>query len=382
MSDTDLYNTLGIDKNASTDDIRKAFKKAAIANHPDKNPGDKEKEELFKKASTAYEVLSNPEKKQLYDNFGVIDGQSQPNNQNDINDILKNVFGGMGMSGQMPGGFQFSFQQGGNSPEDIFGSLFGGNRRHQQPQNDLLDIEVDICDLYYGKTKKVEFELLELCSKCEGSGASDPNQIIKCITCKGQGCVMHQLGPFIQKTSCPSCSGNGTCIKKACSSCQGKKTVYNKKLFELKLPKGVPNDHTVTMSKKGSYDVNTKQVKDIIFKFKHKIEKPYELDDNMNVIYNINITIEELLSGFSKKIKLYNEDTTVGSNKYFNPNNVMIIKEKGLFNMKKNKQSDLHLKFSIDFIDSDKLVKYKEVFHKIFKIKENDENIEFNLNDY
>jgi molecular chaperone DnaJ len=365
----DLYNILGISKDASTDEIKKAYKKLAVANHPDKNPNDKEKEEIFKKISSAYDVLSTPEKKEMYDRFGVLDGQ--PNNNNNMGDMFKNMFGG--------GGFSFAFQQGGGIPEDIFSNIFSGHQR--QTPVDIIDVDVDICDLYYGKTKKVEFELLELCSKCEGSGASDPSQIIKCMTCKGQGAVMHQLGPFVHKTACPSCGGNGVCIKKPCNTCHGKKTIFNKKIFELKLPKGVPNDHTVTMAKKGSYDINTQQIKDMIFRFKHKIQDPYEIDDQMNVIYKLSITIEELLSGFTRKIKLYNEELSIGSNKYFNPNNPITIKDKGLYNMKKNKQSDLLLKINIEFIESDKLVKYKEVFHKIFKKTNEDEVLDFNLNE-
>lgn len=370
----DLYGILGVSKNSTPDEIKKAFKKLAIANHPDKNPDDKEKEETFKKVSTAYDILSNPDKKRIYDQTGSIDGNAAPP---DMSEILKNVFGGGGMPGmhgmpgmggmhEMPGGFSFSFSQGG----DMFSSMFGGMRQQQQPKQDLIDVTIDICDLYYGRTKKVEFEMLEACVKCDGSGASDPSQIMNCMTCKGQGVIMHQIGPFIQKTTCPSCAGNGSCIKKPCSACHGRKTSFNKKLFELKLPKTVPNNHTVTMNGKGSYDVSTKKTKDIVFRFKYNIQPPYSIDDHCNVLYNLNINIEELLGGFSKKITLYNEEITVSSNRYFNPNNPMVIKEKGLFESKTNKHADLHLKFTIDFIDSDKLVKYKDIFHKIFKKKD------------
>lgn len=361
----DLYATLGVSRDASPEEIKKAFKRQAITNHPDKNPGDKEKEEAFKKANTAYEILSNPQKKEMYDKFGVID-PSQGGPPPDISEILKEMFHG---GGGIPGAFSFSFSTDmGGPPEDLFGSFFGN--MHQRQKQDMIDIDVDICDLYYGKTKKAEFELLELCARCNGSGAHDPSCIVKCMTCKGAGHVMHQIGPFLQRSACPSCAGNGSCIKKACSGCNGKKAVYNKKVFELKLPKGVPNNHTVTMAGKGSYDLASKKTKDIVFRFKHKIDHPYELDDNMNVIYHVKIDIEELLGGFSKKIKLYNEELNVSSNRYFNPNHPMVIKEKGLYSIKKNKQADLHLKFAIEFIDSERLVKYKDIFHKIFRRKE------------
>ena len=383
----DPYNILNISKDASPDDIKKAFRKLAIENHPDKHQGCKDKEDKFKSINEAYSILSDPQKKQTYDQFGTLDPGMGGGAPHDINEMLKNMFGGgmpgMGGGGMhgMPGGFQFVYMDGGGGGghgmpsgfpgDDIFAQMFGGGGSHrkQNPNHncDLVKVSVDINDIYYGNNKRAEFELLELCSGCQGSGASDPNNIIKCMTCKGVGELIQQIGPFVNKIKCPSCTGSGSIIKKACHTCKGQKTVYVKKAFDLRLPKGIPNNHEVRMPGRGSYNPATKTNKDIVFKFKHDIQEPYQLDEHMNVTMKIGITIEELMAGFVKPLKIYNDDMTVTSDRYFNPLNPIVVKEKGIFNLIDNKTMDLYLKFDVEFIDSEKLSKYKDIFHKIFK---------------
>jgi len=394
----DLYDVLKVSKSASQEEIKKAFRKLAMENHPDKNNGNKDCETQFKKINEAYNVLADPEKKKQYDQFGIIDGQPGNGGQGvDLNDILKSMFGGMGgMSGMsgMPGGFSFVFSDGGGAggfPEGIFdgGFPFGdlhGNKKKKE--SDIIDILIDICDIHYGNNKRVEFDILEQCDKCNGSGAYDQNHIVTCISCNGQGNINQQIGPFfMQKVTCPSCMGKGSIIKKPCVNCKGEKTVYNKRLFELKIPKGIPNNHEIKMEKKGSFNPSTKQNKDMIFKFKYNIENPYSLDENSNVIYNIKITIDDLLAGFRKNIKLYKDDITIISNKYFNPNKNIIFKEKGLYNMKRQKTSDLIFKFNVEFTDSERLPKYNEVLQKVLKRQnianphENDSKTILNIHD-
>lgn len=388
MTTKDLYEILDIPRDASQEDIKKAFKKKAMVLHPDKNPNNPDAADNFKKVNEAYSILSDESKKRNYDQFGTTD-DSHGHGGVDINDILKNMFGGGGgmpnMHG-MPGGFSFSFGGGGPDlgggggiPEDIFdmfsGGGFPGMPRRRGLVPDIIDVHIDINDIYYGNTKKVEFELLEKCTGCDGTGAQDPSCIIKCITCKGEGKLHQQMGPFVQIIPCHSCSGNGTMIKnnKFCTKCVGKKTIYTKKIFDLKLPKGVPNNHEVKMDKKGSYDEKSKQNKDIIFRFRYNISQPYQLDDHMNVIYTFNITIEDLLSGFLKKLKIYKEDMVIRSDRYFNPTRNIVLKNQGIFNMKKNKNSDLILHFNVEFTDSERLTKYNDIMLKVFKKEPNPE---------
>jgi DnaJ-class molecular chaperone len=182
--------------------------------------------------------------------------------------------------------------------------------------------------------------------------------------------MMQQIGPFFtQKVVCGACGGTGSSIKnnKFCQKCNGEKTQYTKKVFEFKLPKGVPNGHEVKMEKKGSYDQKTKLIKDILFRFKYNIQEPYVLDDHMNVVCNIKLTIDELLGGFSKKIKMYKEDIILRSDRYFNPNKSIIIKGQGIHNSKKNKSTDFVFKFNVEFTDNERLSKYNDVLQKVLK---------------
>jgi molecular chaperone DnaJ len=195
----DPYNILNVSKDASPDDIKKAFRKLAIENHPDKHQGCKDKEDKFKSINEAYSILSDPQKRQTYDQFGTLDpgmGSGGGGATHDINEMLKNMFGGgmQGMGGGMPGGFQFVYMDGGGGGgggmpmggfpgDDIFAQMFGGGGHGHRKQNpnqncDLVKVNVDINDIYYGNNKRAEFELLELCSGCQGTGASDPNNII------------------------------------------------------------------------------------------------------------------------------------------------------------------------------------------------------------
>jgi molecular chaperone DnaJ len=382
---TELYNLLGIASTASQEDIKKAFRRKAVELHPDKHDGSKEKEEEFKKVNEAYMVLSDPDKRKKYDQFGVMDdaGGGMPP---DINDILKGMFGG-GMGGGP--GFSFVFMNGDEGPsmgppDDIFASMFGGmgmgmgGGRSQQRLVDVIEIPVEIADIYYGKTRKVEFEMLDQCGKCNGIGAADPSAVIKCLNCDGKGSITQQIGPFFAQTiKCNSCGGNGTTIKnnKICQGCKGQKTVYTKKAFELKIPKGIPNNHEIHMPEKGAFDERTKKNKDILFRFRYDIKAPYTIDNDGNVTYTLNIPFEDILTGFDRKITLYNDEYVLKSDKYFNPNNSHRIPGLGIPNIKRgNKHGDMIIKFVVEYSDSERLRKYNDVLRKILKKGKSEES--------
>jgi DnaJ-class molecular chaperone len=179
------------------------------------------------------------------------------------------------------------------------------------------------------------------------------------------------MGPFfIQNTRCHSCGGQGTSIKsnKVCTGCKGQKTHYTKKAFELKIPKGIPKNHELRMEEKGSYDERMKKNKDIVFRFRYDLKEPYEVDDECNVTYNLKISFEDVLGGFEKKVQIYNEEYTLRSEKYFNPNVPHIVPGMGLTSFKKtSKQGDLIIKFHVEFSESEKLKKYNDVLRKILK---------------
>ncbi len=355
------YNILGVPKNASTEDIKKAFKRKAMEYHPDKTQGDKEKEDTFKYINEAYSILSDPEKKGLYD-AGLYE------------------FGSTGVPN--PGaGFA------GNDPfPDIFASFFGGGpgfkvegmfypgQRQAPKRHDIVTIKLDINDIYYGTTKKIEFELLDKCSKCSGTGANDPSQVIKCMNCQGSGMIHQRINPLmVAQSTCPSCQGKGEVrTGKACGTCKGEKAHFKKRAFELKLPKGYAEQHELHMEKKGAYDVGTGENNDIFFKFEYDIPENYKIDkESGDVEYQHNITIDDLLGGFELPITIFNERFVFVSDGYFNPNNKTVITGKGVYIPKNNKTGNLAVKFNVTFTNGEKLIKYKEVFQKIYNRPKN-----------
>jgi molecular chaperone DnaJ len=356
MSDTRLYDELGIDKSADTDAIKKAYKAMAMKYHPDKvGGGDSEKaaaEEKFKKVSEAYAVLSDSGKRANYDATGSVDEGSMP----DINDLISKMFGGGG------GGF------GGFGG---FGDMFGGGGRGESPTHcDILHCDITLDEVYNGVTKKIEYDVTSLCTNCDGRGAVDPADIIKCLTCKGRGVFAQQMGPMIFQSTCPACGGQCSTIRtnKACNGCKGNKYATYKKSIKIDLMPGMPDKYEYKVSGKGNYNRETKKNNDLIVVFSHVQKQNIKVDSTKgNITYDMTITIDDLLCGFKKNINIYGSPIEIFSDGYFNPTKPAVFKEKGMPIYKKNNKGDLKIKFTITYSDDEKINKYQDVFFKIFK---------------
>lgn len=240
----DYYEVLGIDKNASQDDIKKAYRKKAKECHPDLHPNDKEAEARFRELNEANEVLSDPDKRARYDQFGFNDPM------NGGGGFDTSGFGGFGDMG----GFSSIFDQ-------LFGGAgMGGSRsRANAPQqgNDLrYDLRISFEEAVFGCEKSFEFYRSELCDDCRGSGAKPGTQPTTCPTCKGAGQVRVQGGFMTTIRTCSTCGGTGKVIKERCPKCGGSGRVKRKRTATVKVPAGIDNGQTIVMNGQGEPGLN------------------------------------------------------------------------------------------------------------------------------
>ena len=237
MAKKDYYDILGVNKSASKEEIKKAYRSTAFKFHPDKNPGNKGAEEKFKEASEAYSILSNDNKKNSYDQFGHTAFES-------------------GGSGQGTGGFDSS------SFSDIFEDFFGdftgdssrGSARGQSGVrgNDLrYDVSINLEEAYKGSEKNVRYTTYKRCSTCSGSGAAKGSKPIKCNYCSGKGKVRTNQGFFTIQQTCPQCTGYGETIGAPCSDCSGNGKIQGDENVTVKIPKGVDDGTRIRLSGKG-----------------------------------------------------------------------------------------------------------------------------------
>ena len=238
-----LYDTLGVKKGASADEIKKSYRRLARQYHPDTNQGDKAAEERFKQVQTAYDVLSDAEKRKAYDRFGSTNGRGAP--------------------GPGPGGVNVDF---GNVDlgdlSDIFGGLFGnvggaargGRRGRPQPVRGA-DVETEVRlsfeDSLRGAEAKVPVELTVACSKCGGTGAEPGTAPVICPECNGRGVISESQGLFALSQPCPRCRGNGTVIEQPCSKCHGSGRERRRRTFTVKIKPGVKDGTKIRLKGKG-----------------------------------------------------------------------------------------------------------------------------------
>ncbi|MBR2352119.1 MAG: molecular chaperone DnaJ [Alistipes sp.] len=287
----DYYEVLGVEKNANADEIKKAYRKAAIKYHPDKNPGDKEAEEKFKEAAEAYDVLSNEEKRARYDRFGHAG--------------MSGAGGAGGFGGGFGGGFSMEdiFSQFGDIFGGHFGGGFGGSRGgHSVNRGSDIRVKVrlSLTDIANGTTKKLKVNKYVTCDKCGGSGAKDASSHTTCSTCGGSGYVMQVQNTFFGRMQtqsvCPTCGGEGKIITDKCNKCSGEGIVKDSEIIEINIPAGVGEGMALTVSGKGNAARRGGVNGDLIVVIEEE-RNPLLVRDGNDLIHNLNITVVTAILG-------------------------------------------------------------------------------------
>ena len=293
----DYYEVLGVDKNASEDEMKKAYRQLAKKYHPDVNPSE-EAAALFKEASEAYAVLSDPKKRQQYDQFGHA------------------AFDGTG--GYGGGGFDFNGADFGDMFGDIFGDLFGGGRARTNPNGPMkgasirTSVRISFMESVFGTTKTLTLSLKDPCPTCNGTGAKPGTSPKMCPKCGGKGQVVYTQQSFFGTVrnvqTCPNCSGSGKIIEEKCTTCGGSGYTSSRKQIEVTIPAGIRSGMSVRISEKGEPGINGGPRGDLMVEVLVEEDSNYYRQDND--LYS-NVTISYAVAALGGSIVIDTVDGKV-----------------------------------------------------------------------
>lgn len=353
MAKRDYYEVLGVDKSATADQIKKAYRKKAIEFHPDKNPGDKAAEENFKEAAEAYDVLSNQEKKARYDQFGHAGMSGAAGNggpfgggfgggagmsMDDIFSMFGDIFGGHGGGGGFGG----------------FGGFGGGGGSQQQRRfrgSDLrVKVKLNLKEISTGVEKKFKLKKYVNCSHCHGTGAEGNSGSETCSTCKGSGSVIRNqqtiLGTMQTRVSCPTCGGEGKIIKEKCKACAGEGIEYGEEVVTVNIPAGVAEGMQLSMSGKGNAGKHNGVPGDLLILVEEEQHPDLVRDDN-DLIYNLLLSFPTAALGGAIEIPTIDNKVKVKIEAGTQPGKVLRLRGKGLPNVNGYGTGDLLVNVSI-----------------------------------
>lgn len=358
MAKRDYYEVLGVNKDASDDEIKKAYKKMAIKYHPDRNPGDKKAEEMFKEAAEAYDVLRDANKRRQYDQFGHegVGGAAgfggAGMNVDDIFSMFGDIFGGRGFGGF--GGF--------------------GGERYSRPmyrgKDQRLKIELDLTEIVNGTTKKFKLKNDVVCEHCHGSGSED-GQVSTCPTCNGSGYVVRtQQGIFglMQSQSvCPECHGEGKVIKNKCHICHGEGIKQGETIVEVNFPAGLSEGMVLTLEGKGGAGRRNGVNGDLQIIIK---EKPHEtlVRDGNDLVYNLLLSLPLAILGDTMEVPTVDGKAKITIEPGTQPGTILRLKGKGVPEVQgyRNSRGDEIINISI-YIPETLSKDEKEFFQKMRK---------------
>ncbi|MBD3282398.1 MAG: molecular chaperone DnaJ [Candidatus Portnoybacteria bacterium] len=355
----DYYKLLGIDKNASKEEIKKAYRKLAHKYHPDKQGGDEQK---FKEINEAYQTLSNDQKRQQYDQFGTTFGPGQQGQGFNWEDI----FGGQQQNWQEAFNQESDF--GGFS--DIFSSFFTGGRPRKRKGRDIVvDTEITLEEAYQGTEKEFNLRKMTICDKCKGSGAEPGTKMKKCPTCKGSGQTQQTkrtvFGVFNQVTTCPKCQGKGQIPKKECTKCKGEGRIQDTEKMKIKIPAGVEDNQTIRMTGKGEAPPKGGISGDLYIRI-HVKDHKYFTRKGDNLHYSAKIRFSQAVLGDKIAIPTLEKTVKLKIPAGTEAGKIFRVKNKGMPRLNGTGKGDLYVKIRIE--TPDKLTKkQKDLIEKMKK---------------
>lgn len=328
-SKRDYYEILGVGRNASADEIKKAYRQMAIKYHPDKNPGDSKAEDKFKEAAEAYEVLSSPEKKARYDQYGHQGmggngGGHGGMNMDDIFSQFGDVFGG--------GGF-----------EGFFGGGRGGRSGQRQGSNLRIKLRLSLEEAALGVEKKIKVKRNVSCKTCNGSGAKSSSAMQTCSNCNGSGQVRRVtntiLGQMMSTSTCPVCSGEGKIVKEKCGSCHGEGVAAEEEVITIKVPAGVADGMQLSMSGKGNMPPRGGVPGDLIILIEEE-EHAFLKREGANVVFDLYINFVDATLGTSVEVPTIDGKVKIKIDAGTQSGKILRLKDKGIKDLNSYQKGD------------------------------------------
>ena len=335
----DYYSILGLSKDASESEIKKAYRDMSKRWHPDKHKGEKDAEEKFKEINAAYEVLGNAKRKQQYDQFGT----------------TGDAGGGFGGGGN--GGFDFSgFQQGDMGDlGDMFSSFFGGGQGRAQSRNRGRDIQIritiDFSDVVHGAKKTVSLDTFVLCKACTGSGAEGNGKMKSCTECHGTGQVTRTAQSFFgtiqQAVVCSACQGSGQVPEKPCTVCKGEGRKREKVQVTIDIPAGIHDGQTLRLQGQGDAGSHGEASGDLLVQI-HVKHDPKFVRDHDDIRTDLTIPVIDAILGTETKVQTVHGDVTLKIPAGTQPGTILRIKGKGLPVLSSSRVGDHYVTIHID----------------------------------
>lgn len=337
MAKRDYYEVLGVEKSASEDEIKKAYRKKAMEYHPDRNPGDKEAENKFKEAAEAYEILSNADKKRTYDQYG---------------------HAGLENNGMGGGGFSMNMEDIFSHFSDIFGggSFFGGfggggsTSRKARGADIRIRLKVSLEEVAKGiKGKKIKIKKDVECTQCHGTGAKD-GKLRTCSSCGGHG-VINQIsstffGQMQRTVTCPTCNGEGKVPAEACTTCHGRGIVQGEDVVSIDIPAGISEEMQMTLRGKGHAAPRGGVSGNLIVTFE-EVPDPNLKRNGHDLVYDLVLTVPEAILGAAKEIPVVEGSIKINIESGIQPGRVLRIKNKGLPVYNSSSKGDLLININV-----------------------------------